>query len=401
ENDYLTPGSKPMQIVDTELGRIGLYSCMDGVIPETVRVGALQKPQLLLNSLNSCGCDEGELHIPVRAAENGTWVVAANKAFYDVPSVGRVFSGRSEVIAPSGDAVARANSNGDEEIVYAEIDLGNARGDAALAGRCHDAYRVLCEPNLVLPFYAEGREALPASRIRVAVLQAASIDHAKQLENGHGFDLVALPQRFSADLTELTALARSWRAYVGAGIVEAQGEAAVLISPDGELLLRSLPASHQHGFLCADTQLGRVGLMLGRDGIHPEAARVLACLGADIIVYPTTWTERWETELGVHERAAENHVTILAAARLDSPLAAGSILVPAVRREVVRGPNITLNRYEALTAPARVPYLLTSELDVAAARNKSVFYRTDVFAQRRPEHYGALAKAHAAAATIH
>ncbi len=64
---------------DHELGRIGLLSCMDGLIPETARVLAVKGADIILNSLCSNGLDEAHTHIPARAAENGVYVIAANR----------------------------------------------------------------------------------------------------------------------------------------------------------------------------------------------------------------------------------------------------------------------------------------------------------------------------------
>ena len=79
ENDHLDPGTEIGPVVDTPLGRLGMYACMEGVINEVTRGMALRGAQVLLNSLNSFALDEADLHIPVRAAENQVWVVAANK----------------------------------------------------------------------------------------------------------------------------------------------------------------------------------------------------------------------------------------------------------------------------------------------------------------------------------
>lgn len=58
---------------------------MDGVIFETPRGLALRGAQVLGNSLNSFALDEASLHVPVRAAENRVFVVAANKVGPLVP----------------------------------------------------------------------------------------------------------------------------------------------------------------------------------------------------------------------------------------------------------------------------------------------------------------------------
>ncbi len=407
ENDYITPGLGPVEVAGTAIGRVGLYSCMDGVVPETTRIPALAGAQLLLNSLNSCSRDEGELHIPVRAAENHVWLAAANKAFYDVPGVGRVYGGRSEVVDPTGKVLARANSEGREEIVWADVELALA-DDKTVAGGGHlfedrrpDAYGLLAEPRAELPFYREGRDRmldpLPA---RLAVVQAATLDDARRLAVESGARVLALPERFDAPLDALRGLAREAGAYVGTSMLDGDGQFGILLDPGGEICLRYRqvhvrPAERVRltpgdRFETVDTPFGRIGLMVGYDGLFPESARVLGCLGADIIVYPTTWVEEWEVTLGAPERADENRVHLLAAARLDSPIAMGSLLVGIERRETVRGPNILLNCFEPLRAPAGIAYLLTADVDVSAARIKAAFRDTDVLFNRRPELYARL-----------
>ena len=82
ENDFLERAHKVCPIVETPIGRIGMYSCMDGVINETPRSLALRGAQILCNSLNSFAYDEGDLHVPVRGPENRVWIVAKPFLFY-------------------------------------------------------------------------------------------------------------------------------------------------------------------------------------------------------------------------------------------------------------------------------------------------------------------------------
>ena len=120
ENNFLQRARQPGPIVDTPIGRLGLYSCMDGVVAETPRCLALRGAQILCNSLNSFATDEGSLHIPVRAAENRVFVVAANKVGALIPEAllepvsqqtgipVRFLSGAgdSQIVAPDGTVLA-------------------------------------------------------------------------------------------------------------------------------------------------------------------------------------------------------------------------------------------------------------------------------------------------------
>ena len=116
ENNFLSKASTCAPILDLPFGRVGMYSCMDGVIYETPRGLAVRGAQILLNSLNSFALDEGSLHVPVRAAEHKVFVVAANKVGWLVPSelapivAERVKvapeqlqgGGESQIVAPDG-----------------------------------------------------------------------------------------------------------------------------------------------------------------------------------------------------------------------------------------------------------------------------------------------------------
>ncbi|WP_280501435.1 carbon-nitrogen hydrolase family protein, partial [Nocardia farcinica] len=139
ENDYFDAGSSDSAVVDTPLGRLGMYACMEGVINEVTRSLAVRGAQILLNSLNSFAVDEASLHVPVRAAENKCWVVAANKvgpllpaehlpeiaAKLGVPADRLHGAGESQIVAPDGTVVAIAPPTG-EAIVVADIDPARA-----------------------------------------------------------------------------------------------------------------------------------------------------------------------------------------------------------------------------------------------------------------------------------
>lgn len=74
---YLRGATRAGQVYETEIGRIGMMSCLDGVPPETARNLALRGAQIITNGHNSCALDESNAHIPARAAENNVWVIAA------------------------------------------------------------------------------------------------------------------------------------------------------------------------------------------------------------------------------------------------------------------------------------------------------------------------------------
>ena len=139
ERMHLSGGDRASEVVDTPLGRIGLYCCMDGVVAEPARSLAVAGAEILCNSLNSFAADEASLHVPVRAAENGLWIVATCKVgpllpdervgeFSDavrLPPETFTGAGESQVVAPDGTVVAMAPTAG-EAVVVADIDVARS-----------------------------------------------------------------------------------------------------------------------------------------------------------------------------------------------------------------------------------------------------------------------------------
>ncbi len=140
------------------------------------------------------------------------------------------------------------------------------------------------------------------------------------------------------ELDKLVALAGDM--VVCLGITEAAGDrrANTAVVFDGSGVLGAhrkvhLPRGEQQhyvpgdAFAPVDTPVGRVGLLVDYDKTFPEAARTLACGGADLLVVPCAWpasrTNRAETlvkdrqrrlyDIYDQARAAENQVFLLSA----------------------------------------------------------------------------------------
>jgi len=128
----------PYRVYDTELGRIGLLVCADGIVPECARVAGCMGAQVLVNSLNSRGPDELRMHIPCRAMENGCWHISSNSVG-NPNTVGLLWpwTGGSQIVAPDGARVATA-SESEADMVLGEIEVQPWRdgtSDAATADR--------------------------------------------------------------------------------------------------------------------------------------------------------------------------------------------------------------------------------------------------------------------------
>ncbi len=189
ERAYLRPGPNVAPVVETPLGIVGMYSCMDGVTCEVPRALAVQGAVLLTNSLNSFALDEAALHVPVRAAENQVFAVAANKVGPLVPAdriddlaaalgVGAAAlhgAGESQIVAPDGAVLAKAPRGG-RAVVSAAIDLAEvARVRAARPApvRRPDLYAPLAEPGADPP--ASPAETLTAAAVTSPPGPAAAV----------------------------------------------------------------------------------------------------------------------------------------------------------------------------------------------------------------------------------
>jgi predicted amidohydrolase len=318
------------ELVETPFGVVGLYSCMDGVIPEPPRLLAVRGAQVLLNSLNSFALDEASLHIPVRAAENRCWVVAANKvgplipadeieqvaAQLGVPAAMLVGAGESQIVAPDGTVVAIGPQHG-EAVVVADIDVTLASdkrrstGTDVLAARRPEIYGPLVD-------VTELPSGDGAAELAVACVGTVG-DIARAVEQGAR--LVVLP--------ELVGSVEAVRAVAGPAtvvisVLEGDAHVALAVTADGVVLRQpTLHRSERHPDVTAlgdevavvDLPWGRLALVAGEDVIYPEVFRLAVLAGAEVVACPTHLVEQWEVRTGLLERAAENRVNLVAASR--------------------------------------------------------------------------------------
>ncbi|WP_027343175.1 carbon-nitrogen hydrolase family protein [Hamadaea tsunoensis] len=336
ENDHLDPAVETGPVIDTPLGRIGMYACMEGVISEVTRGLALRGAQLLLNSLNSFATDEASLHVPVRAAENKVWVVAANKvgpllpeehlprisAALGVPPEWLHGAGESQIVAPDGTVVARGPRTG-EAVVIADIDpaLADAKqrpdGTHVYASRRPDLYGPLAEQ-------PTGRlRPAGVERLRVALVRGPAAAAEARSAALDGVELVVADGLAPVDL--VAALAGSAAHGVATG-----GAHTVLVDATG--VLGAQAPLHRRADERAgapdwtDSQLstfdlpwGRLILLAGDDTIYPETFRLAAIADADVVVAAVDPQEDWELAYGLPERAAENRLNVIAAAPAGKP----------------------------------------------------------------------------------
>ena len=339
EPKWAKDGDLGLPVFETPIGRIAMTICMDACYPETARVPALAGADVICFPTNWLSEKSPSPSWMARAAENGVYLVAANR--YGLER-GVQFSGGSAVIDPDGSLQSVVDSG--DGIVWGWIDPARARDKHPVSGRPEDliadrrpdAYGTmtlntyLWDPKEFHGLY--GIRPLPETRrSRVAVVQFSpnSGDVAGNLDRVAGetaalgdTDLVVFPElvvtgsvadRETAErLAEsipgvsterLREIAASADAYLVAGLIERDADSgqlynsAVLVGPSGvcgtyrKLHLagedRAWATPGDLGLPTFDIPAGRIGVLIGYDALFPEAARSLALDGADIIACPS------------------------------------------------------------------------------------------------------------------
>ncbi len=358
ENDFLEKAVEEGPVVDTALGRLGLYACMDGVINETPRCLALNGAQVMLNSLNSFATDEASLHIPVRAAENKVYVAAANKvgplvpeellagisAGTGIPEAFLCGAGESQIVAPDGEVLAMA-SRTEPGFVYADVNpqVSDSKlrpdGTDIYASRRPKLYRPIASDPADQHWPLVNREQDLAAAI-VSLSIEDDLDQALtgiEQARAQGASLICLPP-LAGDLTDLAQAAQRGDKIIAALANACQGArvatalicrdgnggyqyCAVLIDSDGLVLAQpQVHRSARHAFSTLSDSFGTVDLPMGRvavltsdDSIYPETFRLLALAGVDTVLLPLSPLEDWELQIGLLERSAENRINLLVA----------------------------------------------------------------------------------------
>jgi predicted amidohydrolase len=194
---------------------------------------------------------------------------------------------------------------------------------------------------------------------------------------------------------------REFQTYAVMGLLEVDGarlfNACVLSGPEGQigtyrkvhlpyLGIDRFTTPGDRGFGVWSCGPLRIGMGICYDAAFPEATRVMALDGADLIVLPTNWPPGAECtcEFVINARALENHVYFLAVNRAGEERGFRFI----GRSKACEPAGKTM--FQARADGEEVFYV---DIDPALARRKRVIrvpglHEIDRFADRRPEWYG-------------
>ena len=420
ENTYFEKATAPNPVIDLPFGRVGLYACMEGVITEPPRSLAVRGAVLLLNSLNSFALDEASLHIPVRAAENGVFVVAANKigpivpiekievvaAMLKVPSAALHGAGESQIVGPDGTVLAKGSPT-DEEVVVADIDLSVAN----LKSRPDGTHRMRARRPSVYVRLAEGEcDDIPpaADHLTCAVAiprtaTTADIEAVVREAVAKGAQLIVLPELCGATdpaATDAAAFIPALRQVAANSVVvmsirEGDAHVGVVVTSAGVVARQpQIHRSERHGawvhrlgdaLVPVDLPFGRLAVIVGDDLVFPEVARLAGVLGCSIVAAPIAIAEGWETQYGLIERSAENRLCLVAASA--SPGFDGGIIT-SLPRELTLWAERSERRFDGtinvpdITRVPPGPGVTTAVVTPSNASNKVISKGTDLLAGR-------------------
>ncbi|HJT31887.1 MAG TPA: carbon-nitrogen hydrolase family protein [Pirellulales bacterium] len=257
---------------------------------------------------------------------------------------------------------------------------------------------------------AIGDRELNLSRIESALRETAK--HGARLTvfpecalTGYCFDSLAEAKPFAEPIPgpstqRLSQLCGELDAFAVYGLLEADGQrvfnAAVLLGPSG--VVASYRKIHlpflgvdrfttpgDRPFVVSRAGDLRLGMNICYDGSFPEAARVMALEGADVIALPTNWPPGAEctADFVINTRAMENHVYYAAVNRVGTERG-----FRFIGKSKICGPSGCV----LAEAPHEDEAILYAEVDLELARRKRVIrvpgkHEIDRFADRRPEMY--------------
>ena len=204
-------------------------------------------------------------------------------------------------------------------------------------------------------------------------------------------------------VTAWATFARSTNTHLVGGFCERDGadlfNSAAIVGPDGVIgIYRKAHLWNEEalvfergdvGFPVYNTAIGRLGALICYDGWFPEAWRMLALQGAEVVCVPTNWVPMPNSE---HQPLAMANILAMGAAHANSFFVAAADRVgtergqPFLGQSIIAGPDGWLS---AGPASSTEPETLMATVDVTAARRgRTLNDFNQVLRDRRADVYG-------------
>ena len=201
----------------------------------------------------------------------------------------------------------------------------------------------------------------------------------------------------------LADIAQEKNLYIIAGLPEESNgkyfNSAVLIGPDGYIGAyrkthlffeeKKYFAPGDTGFQVWSTEIGQIGIMICFDWFFPESMRTLALKGAEIVGHPANLVMPYCPD-GMPIRCLENRVFSVTANRTGKEQRNTGQALHFIGQSLIATPE----GKTLIKASSDTDALMTSDIELSLARNKSINSLNDIFRDRRPEMYKDLTETH-------
>ena len=405
-------------VFDTKIGKIGIFVCADGRVPEIPRCLALQKADLLLDLTNlvTNGLEKNlwsnpqvDYMLPTRALENRIWIVAANKVGIEEKSI--QYCGKSSFFSPDGETIAMASSD-QEEILIKDINLSKSRNKKVsnsidvFQDRKPDKYNSLALPLSELPFLP-GKSKKDDHFTQYPFAAVIQIEETPNIENylqkieyffqilkSQDVNIFSYSQNNKIPETQnqpvldlLKTLTKNKntlctivlneqennKRYKTVFLIEAGRITGKYKKTHLEFKERDKISAGENDYQVYKTSHGNIGMMLDYEGYFPEIARILALKGAQVIIWPCQFTLDEQLKI-CQTRSAENKIFIICPNSIENTYNGHSIIT-SPSGQMIAG---CLKNSEMASM---------AKISINLANDKIIVPYTDAILGRHPESY--------------
>lgn len=326
DRTYYEPGNE-YDVFDTEYGKIGAIVCADGRMPEISALMAKKGAEIILNlaNLTSGGYNakcltnpQKEYMLSARCRENNVYMALCCKTGVE----GEVLSnaGGSCVISPNGDVISSLKPD-EEEILYCDIDI--SKRNECLPQKRPYLYNIISKNTEELPV-AEFMECkfnvsdavnyISASAFKTENMEDYIDKAQKHINLGRicKAKFMFLPETgFVCDenalINKISSLLNDGEIVLISSYNNENKIYASLVSKKGIEAIWNKTDDNTEGYFCAETKIGKIGVIFGDEILIPEITRVYTLNGcAAVFVYGQHKNEM--SDKIIKTRAAENKI---------------------------------------------------------------------------------------------